>query len=121
MGLFFKDVAPALSSSNYAAASTSNNPDSDITNVPSASYPAAAPADTTKDTQHAVFTSPHRVELSIGRLVLAVGFLVFILIAGLFASKYHIQPWDNVLPSSFELLVGAVIGSVIGEKIGMGG
>ena len=57
-------------------------------------------------------------ELSFARLGLAVGFLVLLLVAGLAASHFKIDPWDSVLPSVFQLLVGAVIGAVIGEKIG---
>jgi hypothetical protein len=57
-------------------------------------------------------------ELSLARLGLAVGFLIVLLVVGLIASAYKIQPWDSVLPSAFQLLVGAVVGAVIGEKIG---
>ena len=56
--------------------------------------------------------------LSVWRLGLAVAFLVILIIFGLYSSSKGIEPWDSVLPSSFQLLVGAVIGALIGEKIG---
>ncbi|MDX1532055.1 MAG: hypothetical protein R3362_11065 [Rhodothermales bacterium] len=58
-------------------------------------------------------------ELSLARLGLAVGFLVLILVLGIVTSIHEIDPWDDVLVSTFQLLVGAVVGAIIGEKIGL--
>lgn len=125
MGLFYRPVAApaALATAPAAAASVAPRaPAPAPAGAPAA--PGARSASERTEVLPASATTLRisrpvpQQELSLGRLGLAVGFLMFLLVAGLIASVYKIQPWNSVLPSAFQLLVGAVIGAVIGEKIG---
>lgn len=114
-------AAPALVAAPSAAASM---PVGAPPPVPAAARPVptghgSESPPPTPPTRRAGRPAPQQ-ELSVGRLALAVGFLMFLLVVGLIASLYKIQPWNSVLPSAFQLLVGAVIGAVIGEKVGTG-
>lgn len=109
MGLFFTEPT--------WAAQAAEAPEAEVAPAAAAETPVAAAKAVASPVRGS--GGPSSLHLSLPRLALAVGFLVILLVVGLIASVYKIQPWDTVLPSAFQLLVGAVIGAVIGEKIGI--
>lgn len=56
-------------------------------------------------------------EINMARLILALAALFVILLVGIYCSQHEIQPWDTILPATFQVSFGGVMGVLIGEKV----
>ena len=55
-------------------------------------------------------------ELKWGRVWIALAILGVLLAVGIWCSMVKIEPWNSILPGTFEIGIGGVFGILLGEK-----